>query len=381
MDENYFQGHNLAGWKISRSIALELDAALAIVSGNLVAARTTPEFEELIKAIPPDWKSEWDELQSSLNWYNAVLEIAAILSSVLDEGDYSLATMVIRQTTPEAAMERLVQLTSDLNLTVDGGLMLEESLIKLFAEYRNHSFHSIGFPHPADPGYENRMKIELQFCLSIFQGGSLHDRFWHLLDRFYFSIYQPWRAGRQPYLDEMEKTLTSMVGAAQKDGSVPNLKWLPDLNPALRYPEINSAIHSGNLYIHFWLEPFGFADYWVLFPGAIFLSFAEPGKMYENFHVLTETLSNQVKALADPTRLIILRLIREFSMTNTDMAVFLHISRPTVSIHAKVLREAGLIKSWDDGRITRHAIIPEAVQTLFQDLKEFLDLPFDQKNE
>jgi DNA-binding transcriptional ArsR family regulator len=79
--------------------------------------------------------------------------------------------------------------------------------------------------------------------------------------------------------------------------------------------------------------------------------------------------------------LIILRLIREFSMTNTDMAVFLHISRPTVSIHAKVLREAGLIRSWDDGRITRHAIVPEAVQTLFQDLKEFLDLPFDQKKD
>ncbi len=62
-------------------------------------------------------------------------------------------------------------------------------------------------------------------------------------------------------------------------------------------------------------------------------------------------------------------------MTNTDMAAYLGLSRPTVSIHAKVLREAGLIRSWEDGRITRHEIDPEAVRKLFQDLEEFLDLP------
>jgi DNA-binding transcriptional ArsR family regulator len=373
-------GQNQAGWKISQSIALELDAALAIGNGHLVAARMSPEFEELIHVVPTDWKSEWNELQGSLNWFHAVMEYAAVLSGVLDEGDYTRATMVMRQTTPESALNRLIQLTSELNLNVESGLSPEETLIQLFIRYRNYSFESIGFPNPSESGYESRIRIELKFCLSIFQGGAIHDKFWHLLDRFYFGMYQPWRKERQSYLDEMERNLTSMVGAAQKSGSIPQLKWLPDLNPALRYPEINSAIQSGELFIYFWLEPFGFADYWVLFPGAIFLSFAKPGKMYENFHAMTETLSDQVKALADPTRLIILRLIREFSMTNTDMAVFLHISRPTVSIHAKVLREAGLIRSWEDGRITRHAIIPEAVQTLFQDLKEFLDLPFDQKN-
>ncbi len=62
-------------------------------------------------------------------------------------------------------------------------------------------------------------------------------------------------------------------------------------------------------------------------------------------------------------------------MTNTDMAAYLGLSRPTVSIHAKVLREAGLIRSWEEGRITRHEIEPNAVKTLFGDLELFLDLP------
>ncbi|KPL71180.1 hypothetical protein ADM99_11675 [Leptolinea tardivitalis] len=82
-----------------------------------------------------------------------------------------------------------------------------------------------------------------------------------------------------------------------------------------------------------------------------------------------------MQALADPTRLIILRLIRAMSMTNTDMAAYLGLARPTVSIHARILREAGLIRSWEEGRVTRHEIDPAAVHKLFRDLEKFLDLP------
>jgi DNA-binding transcriptional ArsR family regulator len=57
------------------------------------------------------------------------------------------------------------------------------------------------------------------------------------------------------------------------------------------------------------------------------------------------------------------------------MAAYLGLSRPTVSIHARVLREAGLIHSWEEGRITRHEINPEAVRKLFSELESFLDLP------
>jgi ArsR family transcriptional regulator len=60
------------------------------------------------------------------------------------------------------------------------------------------------------------------------------------------------------------------------------------------------------------------------------------------------------------------------------MARFFGLSRPTVSNHAKILREAGLIDSRQEGRQVRHRINPDELHRLFDDLVEFLDLP--QKN-
>ncbi len=202
-----------------------------------------------------------------------------------------------------------------------------------------------------------------------------HDRFWHWMDHFYYEVYRSWREQRDPFVKDLEQKLTPILGISQAEGKIPDIQWLPELSPALRYPEISTAIRAGDLSVNFWLEPFGFFDTFTLLPGQIYLSFAEPGQMYENFLIYSRQLSGQVQALADPTRLIILRIIRSLSMTNTDMAAYLGLSRPTVSIHAKVLREAGLINSWEDGRITRHEINPEAVRKLFHDLAEFLDLP------
>jgi DNA-binding transcriptional ArsR family regulator len=62
-------------------------------------------------------------------------------------------------------------------------------------------------------------------------------------------------------------------------------------------------------------------------------------------------------------------------MINTEIAESLGLARPTVSVHAKILREAGLIRSEQDGRQVRHEIAPAEVRRLFRDLEEFLDLP------
>lgn len=99
------------------------------------------------------------------------------------------------------------------------------------------------------------------------------------------------------------------------------------------------------------------------------------GGIYERFGEKTAILARQVQALADPTRLGILRIIRHFGMINTEIAKAMAIQRPTVSIHAKLLREAGLISSRKVGREMRHEIVPGALQDLFHDLEELLDLP------
>lgn len=371
---------NRAGWKIIQSISMELDAALSIAGGHFLAAGLTPEIVALQQSNSVEWKKEWDVFFGSMNWYNSTMEYAAILAGVQNEADYSTTTMAIRQTTAESALQRLKNMAAEIHLDVMPDLPPEEAIVQLFIKYRKFAFESIGFSHPVDPLYEKRAISEIKLCLEIFQGGNNHDRFWHWLDHFYYEVYHPWREERKPFLDGLEQKLTTILGTQQTFGKAPDLQWLPDLNPALRYPEIGAAIQSGTLFVNYWLEPFGFSDTFALLPGQLYLSFAEPGKIYENFKVYSQTLAGQVQALADPTRLIILRLIRALSMTNTDMAAYLGLSRPTVSIHAKILREAGLIHSWEDGRITRHEIISDAVRKLFHELEEFLDLPPDQKN-
>ena len=59
------------------------------------------------------------------------------------------------------------------------------------------------------------------------------------------------------------------------------------------------------------------------------------------------------------------------------IAQYVEIARPTVSTHAKILREAGLIHSYQDGRTTRHEINADAIRQLLHDLVMFLDLPED----
>jgi DNA-binding transcriptional ArsR family regulator len=376
-DEN---GLPNAGWKVIQSIGMELDAALAIAGGSFMAAGLTSEIAPLQKNSP-EWQDGWKEFYGSMNWYSSVFESACILTGHLGEADYSIVTLAIRQTSPEQALENIWKIADPLNLSLEKGLTVEDSIVQLFVKYRRLAYESIGLVHPKDMLYETRLVKEIRFCLEILQGGKNHDRFWHWVDQFYYGVYHPWREERLPFMERLDQKVVTVLGDRQSHGRVADLNWLSGLNPALRYPEIGTAIRSGDLFVNYWLEPFGFSDTFTLLPGQIYISFAEPGQMYENFMAYSRQLSGQVQAMADPTRLIILRLIRVLSMTNTDMAAYLGLSRPTVSIHAKILREAGLINSREEGRITRHEINPEAVRKLFNDLEVFLDLPPEAKPE
>ena len=56
------------------------------------------------------------------------------------------------------------------------------------------------------------------------------------------------------------------------------------------------------------------------------------------------------KALADPTRRRVLELLRRGPMTAGDIAEHFDVSKPTMSAHFAVLREAGLIASEKQGK-------------------------------
>ncbi|MBB4100001.1 autorepressor SdpR family transcription factor [Sphingomonas kyeonggiensis] len=56
------------------------------------------------------------------------------------------------------------------------------------------------------------------------------------------------------------------------------------------------------------------------------------------------------KALADPTRRKVLELLRQGPMTAGELSDRFPVSRPTMSAHFTILREAGLVATHKDGK-------------------------------
>jgi len=69
-------------------------------------------------------------------------------------------------------------------------------------------------------------------------------------------------------------------------------------------------------------------------------------------------------ALADPSRRIVLGILREHEATAGELADALPIARPGVSRHLRVLREAGLVEVRPDGRRRLYALRPEPLAEL-----------------
>jgi DNA-binding transcriptional ArsR family regulator len=79
-------------------------------------------------------------------------------------------------------------------------------------------------------------------------------------------------------------------------------------------------------------------------------------------------MADAFRALADPTRREILRLLRDGPKTSGEIAQHFESSWPTVSRHLAVLRDAGLILSERSGQ----QIVYELNTTVFHDLVEHL---------
>jgi len=74
--------------------------------------------------------------------------------------------------------------------------------------------------------------------------------------------------------------------------------------------------------------------------------------------------SNAFKALADPTRREILRLLRQGEMTAGDLAERFDMTKPTMSHHFAVLKEADLLTSRREGQTIWYGLNTTVVQDL-----------------
>ena len=78
-----------------------------------------------------------------------------------------------------------------------------------------------------------------------------------------------------------------------------------------------------------------------------------------------------LKAIAEPRRQAILRLVRDEERTAGEIADAFEVSRPAISQHLSVLKEAGLVSERRDGTRRFYSARPEKIKELQRFLEEF----------
>lgn len=78
-----------------------------------------------------------------------------------------------------------------------------------------------------------------------------------------------------------------------------------------------------------------------------------------------------IRALADPTRREILRMLRECDLAAGEIAARFEMTAPTVSHHLSVLKEAGLVQAERNGRSVVYSIDTTVVQEFLGEMMRF----------
>ena len=84
------------------------------------------------------------------------------------------------------------------------------------------------------------------------------------------------------------------------------------------------------------------------------------------------------RALADPTRRQIMRLVANQEMSAGEIAGHFNTTRPAISQHLQVLRAAGLLSEKRDGNRRLYQTETAAVETVIENLRSFWSLRLDE---
>ena len=84
-----------------------------------------------------------------------------------------------------------------------------------------------------------------------------------------------------------------------------------------------------------------------------------------------------LKAIAAPTRRQILTLVRDGELSAGEIASHFDVTRPAVSQHLNVLKEAGLVSERRNGTRRLYRARPEGLAELKDFLEEFWDVRLD----
>lgn len=88
---------------------------------------------------------------------------------------------------------------------------------------------------------------------------------------------------------------------------------------------------------------------------------------------MSENLTTAFKALSDPTRRHILKVLQEGDLSAGELADHFEMSKPSVSHHLNLLKQADFVQSTRDGQRQIYSINTTVLQDLTSWLLDFVD--------
>lgn len=88
-------------------------------------------------------------------------------------------------------------------------------------------------------------------------------------------------------------------------------------------------------------------------------------------------MSSIFKALSDPTRRKVLELLRDGPLTAGELATHFDVSKPTLSAHFAVLKQAQLVRTERDGKQIRYHLNVSVLEDALVSLASVFGLSMD----
>jgi len=186
------------------------------------------------------------------------------------------------------------------------------------------------------------------------------------LEAYFENFYQEEEARIVPAQEQALENARSL--AAEKDV----LTLLEEISAGVRLdliPDIKKLILAPS----FWGAPFMFIDRLDPETSLVLFGARPKGMALVPGELVPEELLNALKALADPTRLRILRFLLEGPGTPSELSKILRLRPPTVIHHLNQLRLAGLVRlTVSPETERRYEVRMDGVDKTSQDLHHFL---------
>jgi ArsR family transcriptional regulator len=135
-----------------------------------------------------------------------------------------------------------------------------------------------------------------------------------------------------------------------------------------RMPGILSGVESAQRALLFVPCLFFGSSMYLEFPGLVVIG-TGVGQGDVEARARTESVARRLKAVADPTRLALLHSLATAPSTVGELAVLFRLAQPTVSMHVKVLRQNGLVRSERRSGRLRLSADAAAVEALLGELR------------